>query len=190
VNVGLRVPSTEMAADLPDDRGTRQQAVPDPPASTRPESADERADRNLNELLMELRVALPGVQVLFGFLLTVPFTIRFQSLSFQQEQLYLAALLSAAATTALLVTPTANHRLLFRKGDKEYLVVASNRLAVAGIAFMAVSMCSSIQLVTSVVFDSSTEVVITFGAAVGFAWLWFVRPLLRRRVLADEANGR
>src|SRR6185503_3626275 len=107
--------------------------------SGRDESKEERADRNLSEMLQELRVALPGVQVLFAFLLTVPFSQGFTKLTTFQEKLYFAILLSTAMATALLVAPTANHRLLFRKRDKERIVVVSNRLSILGLIFLALS---------------------------------------------------
>lgn len=121
--------------------------------------------------------------MLFAFLLTVPFTQRFQSLTPFQEKLYFGTLLSTALTTALLVAPTANHRMLFLKRDKEYIVVISNRLAVAGLGSMAFSMCSAILLIRDVVFDAPTPVVTTCGAVLVFAWLWFVRPIRRRNRL-------
>ena len=99
---------------------------------SRDESADERADRNLGELLQELRVAGLGVQVLFGFLLSLPFTNRFSKLSNGQRGLYLADLLLAAIATALLLGPVAYHRLVFRRGEKEQLVRAANVMAIAG----------------------------------------------------------
>jgi len=152
----------------------------------RDETGYERADRNLSELLQELRVALPGVQVLFGFLLTVPFMDRFQTLTTFQERLYFATLLSTALTIALLVAPTANHRLLFRKRDKDHLVRSANRLTIAGIAFMALSICGVILLVSDFVFDAPTSVIATCGAVLLFAWLWFVLPMIRRAQLEDE----
>lgn len=157
-----------------------------PPDDKREETSTERADRNLNELLQELRVALPGVQVLFGFLLTVPFTPRFQSLTPSQEKLYFAILLSTALAAALLVAPTANHRLLFRKRDKEYIVVVANRLAIAGIGFMAISMCGAILMISDFVFDAPVPFVATCGAALVFASMWFVLPMARRARLDDK----
>ena len=155
------------------------------PDDQRGETSFERADRNLSELLQELRVALPGVQVLFGFLLTVPFTQRFRSLTSFQESLYFATLLCTALTTALLVAPTANHRLLFHKRDKEYIVMVANRYAVAGIALMALSMCGVILLISDLLFDGPAPVGAACVAALAFGWLWFVRPLLRRAQLDD-----
>lgn len=157
-----------------------------PPPDPRGETGYQRADRNLSELLQELRVALPGVQVLFAFLLAVPFTPRFESLTAFQVHLYFGTLLFTALTTALLVAPTANHRMLFRKRDKEYIVVVSNRLAIAGLGSMALSMCSAILLISDFLFDAATPVAATFGAVIVFSWLWFVRPIRRRYRLADE----
>jgi hypothetical protein len=130
--------------------------------------------------------SLPGVQVLFAFLLTVPFTQRFEALSPLQQKLYFGTLLSTALTTALLVAPSANHRMLFRKRDKEYIVVIANRLTIAGLASMALSMCGVILLISDFMFDAVTPVVATCGAASVFVWLWFVRPIRRRHRLDDE----
>ena len=156
------------------------------PRDERSETAYERADRNLSELLQELRVALPGVQVLFAFLLTVPFTERFGRLTTFQEGLYLVTLLSTAMTIALLVAPTANHRLLFRKRDKEHIVLVANRLAVAGIALMAVSTVAAILLITDMVFESAVPALTAAAASVVFGWLWFVMPMVRRARLDDK----
>lgn len=149
------------------------------------ETGYARADRNLSELLQELRVVLPGAQVIFAFLLTVPFTDRFQSLTPFQERLYFLTLLSTAMTMALLVAPTANHRLLFRKRDKEHLVVVANRLALAGIAFMALSTCGALLLITDVVFDPPAPLLTTCAAVIVFGSLWFVMPMVRRARLDD-----
>jgi hypothetical protein len=157
-----------------------------PADDPRGETQFERADRNLSELLQELRVALPGVQVVFGFLLTVPFTPRFESLTAFQRDVYFATLLCTALTTAFFVAPSANHRMLFRKRDKEYIVLVANRLAIAGLASMAVSMCGAILLISDLVFDALIPAATTCGAAIVFGWLWFVRPLRRRHHLEDE----
>ena len=148
--------------------------------SGREESESQRLDRNLSELLQELRVALPGVQVLFAFLLTVPFTQRFASLTAFQEKLYFGVLLGTALATVLLIAPTAAHRILFRMQEKEFLVVASNRLALAGLAVLAVSMCGVILLISDVLFGDTAAKVATAAAAVVFATLWFAWPMIRR----------
>jgi Family of unknown function (DUF6328) len=154
-----------------------------PRSSGRQESDEERADRNLTELLQELRVALPGVQVLFAFLLTVPFSSRFDTLTEIQETLYYAILLCAALSTALFIAPTAGHRILFRKQQKEYLVVAANRTAVAGLAVLAIAMCGVIALISDLLYDGAVVWISTGVAALVFAGLWAVGPLLR---LGDE----
>jgi hypothetical protein len=152
-------------------------------ASGREETPEQRADRNLNELLAELRVALPGVQVLFAFLLTVPFSQRFESLTAFQEKLYFGILLGAALATALFIAPTAGHRLLFRRQEKEYLVLAANRLALAGLGVLALSMCGVIALISDLLFGTAATVVTTAASAFVFAGPWYAGPLLRRRAL-------
>jgi hypothetical protein len=138
-------------------------------------------DRNLSELLQELRVALPGVQVLFAFLLTVPFSQRFEDLTQFQENLYFAILLGAALSTALFIAPTAGHRILFRLQEKEYLVLAANRVALAGLAVLAISMCGVIALISDLLFGTAATVVTTAAAALVFGGLWYAGPLWRRR---------
>ena len=153
------------------------------PVSERRETGEERADRNLNDLLQELRVALPGVQVLFAFLLTVPFSQRFEDLTPFQEKLYFGILCGAALSTALFIAPTSGHRLLFRRQQKEYLVVAANRLTLIGLAVLAVSMAAVIALISDLMFGTTATVVTTTAAVIVFAALWFAGPLLRLRKL-------
>jgi hypothetical protein len=150
-------------------------------SSGREETPEERLDRNLNELLQELRVALPGVQVLFAFLLTVPFTQNFDRLTPFQENLYFAVLLCTALSTALLIAPSVGHRVLFRRQEKEWLVVVSNRLAVAGLSVLAIAMCGVVLLISDLLFGAAMAVAATTASAVTFASLWYAGPLLRRR---------
>lgn len=154
---------------------------PERTGSGREESPEQRADRNLAELLQELRVALPGVQVLFAFLLTVPFSSRFGDLTSFQEGLYFAVLLGAALSTALFIAPTAGHRILFRRQEKEYLVVVYNRFALAGLAVLALSMCGVIALISDVLFGAAATIVVTSLSLLTFLGLWYVGPMLRRR---------
>ena len=153
------------------------------PQTGRYESEHDRVDRNLDELLGELRVALPGVQVLFAFLLVVPFNQRFGTVTEFQQTLYLITLLCAAGATAFLIAPTVQHRLMFRRQDKEYLVVSANRLAVIGLILLALAMLGAVVLVTDVLFAPRTTIVV--GALVGaaFAVLWYALPLRRRAAL-------
>lgn len=166
--------------------GPSPEPRPEPLESGRVETPQQRADRNLAELLQELRVALPGVQVLFAFLLTVPFSQRFEELTQFQENLYFGILLGAALSTALFIAPTAGHRLLFRMQQKEYLVLVANRLALVGLAVLAVSMCGVILLISDLLFDAVACVVITTLSALVFAGLWYVGPLLRRQQMSEE----
>jgi uncharacterized integral membrane protein len=156
------------------------------PGSGRQETETERLDRNLNELLQELRVALPGVQVLFAFLLTIPFNKRFPELTSAQERIYLATLLSTMVSTVLLITPTAYHRLTFRKQQKEHLVLIANRAAIVGLGFLALAMTGVVLLVTDFLFSTVVTVVCTTFAALLFATLWYGLPLYRRASFEEE----
>jgi hypothetical protein len=147
----------------------------------RDESEEERNDRNLAELLQELRVAGLGVQVLFGFLLSLPFTNRFDRLSQGQRELYLGTLVLAAVATALLLGPVAYHRLVFRRGQKEGLVRAANVMAVAGLAAVGLAVSAAVLLVTGYVTSGLAAGLITAFVTCLFGLLWFAFPLARRR---------
>jgi predicted membrane channel-forming protein YqfA (hemolysin III family) len=146
----------------------------------RNESPNERADRNLAELLQELRVALPGVQVLFAFLLTVPFQPRFEDVTTFQRDVYVITLLFSALTTALLIAPTAYHRLNFRQGDKEHIVNVASGLTIAGLVALSFAMSGAVLLVMDWLLDGAVVVIIFAVVALGFALLWFAVPLRRR----------
>jgi drug/metabolite transporter (DMT)-like permease len=154
--------------------------------SGREESEEERADRNLSDLLQELRVALPGVQVLFAFLLTVPFSQRFDSLSEFEEDLYFGVLISVALATVLLVAPTAGHRILFRRQQKEFIVSLSNRLALAGLLLLAISMTGAIALISHFIFGTTVAVISTIVMAAAFVGFWFFGPIVRRSKLPER----
>jgi Family of unknown function (DUF6328) len=162
-------------------RPGRRRWVPDQHPDQRNESPEERDDRNLAELLQELRVAGLGVQVLFGFLLAIPFTNRFDRLSTGQRDLYVATLLLAALATALLLAPVAFHRVLFRRGRKEFLVRAANVLAIAGLAAVALAVSATVALVLGYVLPGGPAWVISAVLLAGFAGLWFAYPISRRR---------
>jgi hypothetical protein len=144
------------------------------------EAAKERRDRELIELLNELRVALPGVQVLFAFLLTVPFSQRFANLTEFQTHVYFAALMCASAASALLIAPSAYHRVMFREGDKETMLRISNVLAVTGLFTLALAICTAVLLITDILFAGSVVPVIVAINAALFAILWFVLPTYRK----------
>jgi amino acid transporter len=154
--------------------------IDDVPGSEPGESPKQRADRELIELLNEVRVALPGVTVLFGFLLAVPFARGWSRVTTFQSHVFLSAFLASAVSVALLTAPTAYHRLRFREVDKERLVKLGNALAIGGIVFLAVAMTAGVVLVTDFILPRGAA--IGAGAAVGatlFA-LWVGFPLVDR----------
>lgn len=150
-------------------------------ADDRDETDTERYDRNMNELLQELRVALPGVQVLFAFLLTVPFAQRFSKVTEFQEHVYFATLLCSAAASAFFIAPTAYHRLNFRRQDKRHIVETASRFAILGLIALALAIVGAVVTITDFLFRDATVIVTGAGVAVLFTTLWFVLPLLRRR---------
>jgi hypothetical protein len=150
------------------------------PASGRNETDLERLDRNLSELLGELRVALPGVQVLFAFLLAVPFNQRFAQVSNFEQTVYLVVLLLTAVASAFLIAPSAYHRIQFRQDDKEHIVFLANKFAIAGFAFLALAMSGAVLLVTSFLYSDITAALATAFAALMFLVLWYGAPLSRR----------
>jgi len=150
--------------------------------STRRETENQRWDRNLNELLTELRVALPGVQVLFAFLLIVPFNQGWTRMSQFDRKLYFGTLLCTALATVLLIAPTIHHRLLFRQHQKRFLVLTANRLSEAGMTVLAIAMTSAVALVTHVEFRGTIATAVVSGVvALCFAGIWYAIPLERRR---------
>lgn len=168
------------------DRPPGSEAERDERGSGRDESEGERLDRNLGELLQELRVALPGVQVLFAFLLAVPFQQNFTSINAFQKDVYFATLICTAISAILLISPSAYHRLTFRYQQKRKLVFYSNRFAIWGLVFLALAMIGAIMLITDVLFSTAATVVtcvLIFGA---FAFFWFLLPLQRRVRLKAE----
>ena len=147
----------------------------------RPESRAQRDDRNLTELVQELRVVGLGVQVLFGFLLSLPFTVKFAQLSQGRRDLYLASLTLSVVATALLLGPVAYHRLVFRRGLKEGLVRSSNLMAILGLAAVGAAVLTAVLFVISYVAGWLPAALITAFAGFMFALLWFALPLSRRR---------
>ena len=142
----------------------------------RDETPAERIDRNFTELLGELRIALPGVQVLFAFLLAVPFANGFTSVTSFQKGLYMAVLLCTAIATALLIAPTAYHRIVFRRGRKTEVLAFANRAAIIGLAFLALAMSLAILLITHYLYGAATAIPIAVASAVMFASLWYALP--------------
>jgi hypothetical protein len=149
------------------------------PETGRSETELERLDRNLNELFMGLRVALPGVQVLFAFLLVLPFQSGFPDVTAFQEKVYFATLLCTALASLMLIAPSARHRIRFRKDDKAYVVFSASRLTIAGLAFLGLGMIGAILLVSDYLFGAATATIATVLVAIALLWLWFGSPLAR-----------
>jgi|SRR5215210_338825 len=141
------------------------------------ESHEQRVNRELIELLNELRVALPGVQVLFAFLLAVPFSQRFGRTTELQRDVFMVALLSTLAGSVFLMAPTAYHRIRFRDRDKETLLQVSNRLAILGTICLAVGMTAVVFLVTDLLFKGTMTTIVTAATALLFAGVWYALPL-------------
>jgi len=145
-----------------------------------PESERERVNRELLELLNELRVALPAVQVLFAFLLIVPFSQGFARVTSLQRHLYFASFLCATAASILYIAPSAYHRLTFRRTNKERFLLTSNRMAIAGTIFLALAIAGAVVLVTDVLYPAIVVGVVAAVVAASFFWFWFGLPLTRR----------
>jgi len=153
----------------------------------RNETEKERIDRNLIELLNELRVALPGVQVLFAFLLILPFQQGFPMVTDFQKVVYLVTLLAASLAAVMLIAPSMHHRLQFREGNKEEILRDANRLSIVGMSALAVAMVGAVMLCTDFVFSSSTMVASVVGVVLAFGIVWYAMPA--RRLLAKDRDG-
>jgi len=144
------------------------------------EDEKSRLDRELIELLNELRVALPGVQVLFAFLLVVPFNQRFKDVTELERNVYFGAFLCTAMATALLIAPSAYHRLRWRQGDKQHMLETANRLTIAGTVFLALAIVGVVFLVTDFLFGVAAGVACAAVSAAIYAWFWYGLALARR----------
>jgi hypothetical protein len=144
------------------------------------ESPKQRHDRELIELLNELRVAIPGVQVLFAFLLAVPFAQGWKRITTFQKDVFFVAFLATAMSSVLLIAPSAYHRIGWRSEDKGRILKASNKLAIAGLFFLAVSIAAVVLLVTDYIFDKTTAIATTTGVGAMFLVFWCVLPLVGR----------
>lgn len=144
------------------------------------ERSKKELDQEWGELVEEHRLAMPGVQVLFAFLLVLPFQNRFESLTSMQEYVYFAALLCATFAVVLLITPTAAHRLRWRQADKEALMVMATRTAIVATVFIASAMTASVFLITDVLFGEPATVIVATVVAAAFALFWYGFPLYRR----------
>jgi len=138
-----------------------------------------RRDRQMAELLQELRVALPGVQILFAFLLTVPFAARFGDVTSFQRNLFFATLMCTAVSTTCLIAPTATHRLRFHQKERAYIIESANQLLIAGLVFLALAIIGAVALITDFLFGLGGQWIWPAALGVLLIALWFVRPLVR-----------
>jgi MFS family permease len=150
------------------------------------ESSAERANRELIELLNELRVALPGVQVLFAFLLTVPFSQRFGDLDAGDRRVYFAAVLATVAATICLIAPSAHHLLRFRSGVKEQLLHVANVFAIVGLALVAFAVTAVTYVIADEIYPGTVPRVVTAVLAGAFVVVWFVLPVFYRPARTPE----
>jgi hypothetical protein len=141
---------------------------------------EEKRDRQMLELLNELRVALPGVQVLFAFLLAVPFQQGFHRVTPTQKALFYATLLATTASTICLIAPSATHRLRFHKRDRAYLIETANSYLIAGLAFLAIAIVLALILISDFLYNGVVVWLAPLLLALLLLGLWFVRPLVRR----------
>lgn len=171
----------------------RQRKGGDPPVDGRDESALERLDRNTTELMQEMRVAAIGIQVLFAFLLVVPFNTGWRRVDSFDRYDYFVTLLCIATAAVLLIAPPIYHRILFRRGQKAYLVEVGNRLLIVAMVFLTIGLTGILVLLSNVIFGAVTAAVAGTAAAVGVGVLWFGVPLRRRlkvsRVSWDGHDG-
>jgi uncharacterized protein DUF6328 len=144
------------------------------------ETTKQRVDRELNELLGELRIALPGVQMLFAFLLTVPFYARFETLRGLFRAAFFGTFICTTVAAVLLIAPSSNHRISFRARDKERLLLRANRFAIAGIAFLALAICGVVFFMTAMVVGSAWAPAAAGGTAALIASTWYLWPLIQK----------
>jgi hypothetical protein len=146
----------------------------------RDETPDERFDRNWGELLQELRVAQTGVQILFAFLLTLPFQARFDKIGSGERATYIVTLLLTTLASLCLIAPVSHHRILFRRGRKKELVDASSNLAGFGLAFLWLSVVGAVFLILEVLLGASWAIAVAVALAVAFISVWYLYPIFKR----------
>jgi hypothetical protein len=149
--------------------------------------AERKRDRQMIELLNELRVALPGVQILFAFLLTVPFSQRFPELTSFQRDVFYITLVATTLSAACLIAPSAAHRLRFHKSERTWLIESANQLMIAGLGFLAIAIGAAFLLITDVLFDGARVWIYSVFVWCVILGLWFVRPL--SRTIRGESSG-
>jgi hypothetical protein len=153
-----------------------------PPDDRSAETPKQRVNRELSELLSEIKVALPGVQMLFAFLLTVPFYARFETLQGSVRTAFFLTFVCTTTAAVFLIAPSANHRILFRGPEKERLLMRANRFVLVGIAFLALAMCGVVFFIAAMVVGSAWAPATAGAAAILIAATWYARPLMQKWV--------
>ena len=153
------------------------------------EDAKKRVDRQLMELLQELRIAIPGVQILFAFLLAVPFSQGWPKVTDPQKNVFFVAFICATLATLCMIAPTTMHRIEFRMRDKEAIVRISNRLAILGLAFLAVAIVAVVFVITDFIFGGPMSTIVAAITAILFGGLWYAFPLIRRHSVASAPRS-
>jgi Family of unknown function (DUF6328) len=138
-----------------------------------------KRDRQMMELLNELRIALPGVQILFAFLLTVPFAQGFQKVTPFQRDLYYGVLVATVLSTICLIAPTATHRLRFHRDDRAYIIESANRFLIGGLVWLTVAILGAVALITDYLFAGGAVWIFPVLLGIVLLFTWFARPLLR-----------
>jgi len=151
------------------------------------ETKKQRVDRELTELLGELRIALPGVQMLFAFLLTVPFYARFETLDATARGVFYATFAATATAAIFMIAPSSNHRISFRAQDKERLLFRANRFAIVGLALLAMAICGVVFFISSMVLGRETAPYAAGAAGVLIGLTWYLAPLVRKLGHRSEA---
>ena len=146
---------------------------------------EEKRDRQMTELLNELRVALPGVQILFAFLLAVPFQQGFQKVTDTQKGIYYATLMATCAATVCLIAPSAMHRLRFHERDRAFLIESSNKYLIAGLSFLGIAIVLAMLLISDILYNGAVVWLTPLIAGLVLVFVWFARPLLR----GDKSSG-
>lgn len=147
---------------------------------TKDERPPGELDQEYSELLSELRVVIPGVQLLAAFLLILPFNSGFDSLRAGERAVYFVAFLAAVLASVLTIAPSAQHRIRWREGDKEALLRTANRLTIAGTGSVVVALSGSVFLVGQVLYKEVVASIVAAAMIVAMAWWWFLQPILRR----------
>ena len=158
-----------------------------PDAEPSAETRKQRVDRELNELLGELRIALPGVQMLFAFLLTVPFYARFETLTGSSRAVFFLTFTFTTIAAVFMIAPSSNHRISFRAQDKERLLLRANRFAIVGVAFLALAICGVMYFIAGMVLGQRWAAFAACTTATLIALTWYTAPLVRKLRRRDEA---